>query len=300
MSILRRYPARISLVAILILLWLNRPYYTPSSGSLLPYPHPSTTLEDIPQKIWQIYFGYSPLSDVAEPLQSWITKNQDYSYTLINDKAGDSFVQEHYADRPDIRKAFLDLRFPVLRSDFLRYLLLNAAGGVYSDLDIASLTPIRDWVSPELRSRVHAIFGIEYDQRNDVPYIGMSATRLQFCQWSMAASAGHPILQKLIERVALGLRDLASRHNTTIHELQPTDDEVIEVTGPAIWIKVVIESLSDATGTSMSYLNYSTDPGSMAGITEPFFPSIKACRTALTRSNESSKQRASECYRTWT
>lgn len=255
MGLIRRYPVRVSLVATLLVLWLCRPFYAFSSRSPLAYSYPTPSLEAIPQKIWQIYFGYSPLSDFTEPLQSWISKNQDCPYTLVSDKGGNSFVSEHYAQHPDVLKAFLDLRVPVLRSDFLRYLLLNAVGGVYSDLDTVALTPIRDWVPSELRDKVHAIIGIEYDQGDDEPYIGMSATRLQFCQWTMAASAGHPILQKIIKRVVVALYDLARRHKTTIHELQPSDDEVIETTGPTPWTEAVMESLSEATGTNMSYLN---------------------------------------------
>jgi alpha 1,6-mannosyltransferase len=262
-GLVRRYPARVSFVAILILLWLCRPIYVPSARSLLSHPHPTTSsttsstasLEEIPLKIWQLYFGYSPLSDFAELLQSWITKNQDCAYTLVSDKGGDSFVREHYAHRPDVLHAFLDLRFPVLRSDFLRYLLLNAAGGVYSDLDTAALKPIRDWVSPDVRAKVHAIVGIEYDQRDDEPYVGLTYTRLQFCQWTMAASAGHPILQKIIERVVVALHDIAKRHNVSVGDLRPSDEEVMEITGPAIWTEAVMESLSEATGTSMSYIN---------------------------------------------
>lgn len=254
MALVRRYPVRVSLALIVVVIFLCRPFFAPPSG--LPYPHgPATSLEDIPQKIWQIYFGYSPLSDFKDPLQSWIEKNQDCAYTLVSDKGGDRFVQEHYADQPEVLRAFLDLHFPVLRSDFLRYLLLNAAGGAYSDLDTAAIKPFRDWVPPELRSKVRAIVGIEYDQRDDEPYIGMSGTRLQFCQWTMAASPHHPILEKIIASVVKALHALAAKHQTSIHELQPTDDEVVAVTGPTIWTQAVMESLADSTGTSMSYVN---------------------------------------------
>lgn len=46
-------------------------------------------------------------------------------HALVSDKGGDIVVQEHYAPRPDVLQTFLDLRFPVLRSDFLRYRLLT-------------------------------------------------------------------------------------------------------------------------------------------------------------------------------
>lgn len=102
-------------------------------------------------------------------IQSWVTKNQDYAYTLMSNDGGNTFARKHYADRPDILKPFLDLQFPVLRSDLLRYMILETEGGVYSDLDTNALKPVRDWIPKDMKSKVHAIVGIEYDQLGGQP-----------------------------------------------------------------------------------------------------------------------------------
>lgn len=220
-----------------------------------------TPLEDIPQHIWQIFFGYTPLEDFAPSLQTWISRNQDYAYTLMSSDGADVFARKHYADRPEILQPFLDLKFPVLRSDLLRYMILESEGGVYSDLDTSALKSVRDWIPKEQSSEIHAVVGVEYDQLNNEPFPGMTE-RLQFCQWTMAASKGHPILKNVVREVIIGLHAMAKRNNTTITELNPIDDEVIEVSGPVIWTKVILQYMNKATGTHVDYRN-------MTGMKEP-------------------------------
>ena len=155
---LRRRPVQIGGFSALFILFLYRfCFFTTPLEPIIARP------TEIPTNIWQIFFGYSPLSDFRDPLETWIEKNQDYSYTLVSNDGGDKFVRKHYALRPDILSPFLDLRFPILRSDLLRYLLLESEGGVYTALATACMKPVRDWVPEELRANVHAIVGIEYD-----------------------------------------------------------------------------------------------------------------------------------------
>ena len=212
-------------------------------------------LDDIPPRIWQLFFGYTPLDDFAPAIQTWISKNQDYSYTLISNQGGDDFVRKHYAQRLDVLEPFLQLKYHVLRSDLLRYMILESEGGIYSDLDTVVIKSVRDWIPQELRSKVHAIIGVEYDQLDGEPYYGMNE-RLQFCQWTIAASRGHPIMKRIVRKVVAALNEAVERKMTSLADFQPTDDEVLQITGPVIWTQAVMEAMSEATGTEMSYLNF--------------------------------------------
>ena len=263
-NIVRRRPGRVSVFSILIVLCLYFfAYQGPKRLETVPSrPRQSSApLEEIPPQIWQIFFGYTPIKDFLPLMQTWVTTNQDYAYTLVSNDGGNAFARKHYADRPDILKAFLDLKFPVLRSDLLRYMILEIEGGIYSDLDTGALKPVRDWIPQELRSKVHAIVGIEYDQLGGKPEFGMTEP-LQFCQWTMAASREHPILKRVVKDVVHSLHALASRNNTTINGLEPVDDEVVEVSGPVIWTKAVMNIMSEMTGTTIDYRN-------MTGMKEP-------------------------------
>ena len=256
-----RRQVRFNLAGILVVLCI---YFFVHSSPLGRFSLRSarSPLERIPTRIWQIYsFASTNIDEFVPPLSSWITNNQDFSYTLMSNDGADAFARKHYADRPEVLQPFLDLQFPIIRTDLLRYMLLESEGGIYSDLDTFLRKPIRDWISPSMRSEVHAIIGIEYDQLDREPYIGMTE-RLQFCQWTIAASRGHPIMARAVRNVIEALHALAERHHVTIPELQPTDDEVIAVSGPLIWTKAVMQSLSEATGSIVDYRNFT-------GMTEP-------------------------------
>ena len=263
-GIISRRSGRISALSILVLLtlYLSIHYvptrlYSKSRQSL----GSTAALEEIPPRVWQIFFGYTPINDFLPFIQSWVTKNQDYAYTLMSNDGGNAFARKHYADRPEILKAFLDLQFPVLRSDLLRYMILETEGGVYSDLDTNALKSVRDWIPEDMKSKVHLVVGIEYDQLGGQPEFGMTE-QMQFCQWTMAASKGHPILKKVVEDVVHALQAMATRKNTTISELKPEDEEVVDVSGPVIWTRTVMHSMSEMTGTHIDYRN-------MTGMTEP-------------------------------
>ncbi|KAL9069922.1 MAG: hypothetical protein Q9161_005236 [Pseudevernia consocians] len=58
----------------------------------------------------------------------------------------ESYVKDRFSHRPDIEETFVDLQDPILRADFIRYLVLLGDGGMYSDIDTTSLIPIDDWV----------------------------------------------------------------------------------------------------------------------------------------------------------
>lgn len=254
-SIIRRRPARFSLGAFFFGLYVYFfIYHGPIGSGPLAQPPLQPQLEEIPSRIWQIFFGYTPLDDFADALQTWISKNQDYSYTLMSNQGADEFAREHYADRPDILEPFLQLKFHVLRSDLLRYMILESKGGIYRDLDTVVIKSVRDWIPQDMRSKVHAIVGVEYDQLGGEPYYGMNKP-IQFCQWTMAASRGHPIMKKIVKKVVAALKETAERNNTSIADFEPSDDEVVQVSGPVIWTEAVMEAMSEETGTEMSYLN---------------------------------------------
>lgn len=261
-SIIRRRPARSTLGAVLVSLYVYFFIYHGliGSGSRIQQPL-RPQLDEIPPRIWQIFFGYTPLDDFAPALQTWISKNQDYSYTLMSNQGAEDFAQKHYADRPEILEPFLQLKFHVLRSDLLRYMILESEGGIYSDLDTVAIKSVRDWIPQEMRSKIHAVVGVEYDQLDGEPYYGMNE-RIQFCQWTMAASRGHPIMKKIVKKVVAALTEAAERNKTSVADFQPIDDEVVQVSGPVIWTQAVMEAMSEATGTEMSYLN-------ITGMTEP-------------------------------
>lgn len=181
---------------------------------------------------------------------------------LLGKEGAERFVTEHYSQRPEIAHTFLELDYPIFRADLLRYMLLEAIGGVYSDIDTTALKPIRDWIPQQFLSQTRAVVGIEYDQLDDPGPSHGFIDRISFCQWTLASSPGHPMMTRIVDEVVDALHGMARRNATTIAALKAKDKEVGDVTGPAIWTRVVMESLSIATGSLVTYKN-------ITGLKEP-------------------------------
>lgn len=232
-------------------IWPDPPIHTKARSPQSSSPN----LEGIPARIWQIYFANTKIDTLVPFIQSWISKNQDYAYTLMSNDGANAFARKHYADRPEILQTFLGLHFPILRTDLLRYMVLESEGGAYSDLDTIALKPVSEWVPEALKTTVHAIIGIEYDQLDKEPYTGMDE-RLQFCQWTIAGSRGHPLMKRAVQDVVKALHTAAEKHQTSIAKLNLTDDDVVRVSGPVIWTRAVMQTISEATGTMVDYRNF--------------------------------------------
>lgn len=251
----RPFQASVGIILLLLLMYTFLRPNIPTETNITPSHFSTVALEEIPARIWQIYFGYTEIDSLTSYILSWITKNQDCEYVLMSDEGADAFARKHYSDRPEILQPFLDLRFSVARGDLLRYMILESEGGVYTDLDTMARKPITQWVPEALVGDVHAVVGIEYDQLDDKLQWGMSE-RLQFCQWTIAASRGHPVMEKAVQGVVEALHSRAEKQNTTIAGISLEDDEVLKVSGPVTWTKAVMQTISEATGSIVDYRNF--------------------------------------------
>ena len=261
---LQRPLFRISLAVIFIILCFYHFLDSPTSLQTVPLSPPvsPSASDKIPQNIWEVFFNYSSFDRLGESVQSWILKNQDYSYMLVSKEGAETFVKEHYSERSEIAHAFLNLKIPIFQADLLRYMLLEIKGGVYSDVDTTALKPIREWIPQQFLSETRAIVGIEYDQLDSPrPSHGFSE-RISFCQWTLAISPGHPMITKIVEEVVKTLHQMAEDNGSTIAALKVKDKEVGSATGPGIWTRVVMQSLSIASGSSVTYKN-------ITGLKEP-------------------------------
>lgn len=127
----------------------------------------------------------------------------------------------------------------------IRYLAILAEGGIYADIDTSNVTPISAWIPAHFaQGTVNAIIGVEYD---DTTY-NMFVRPIEFCQWTFAAKAGHPLLLAAVRRVLLHLEYIARVKRTSLSEVQLNKAEVLEATGPGSWSDAVLETLRDQTG----------------------------------------------------
>ncbi|KAJ0137813.1 Initiation-specific alpha-1,6-mannosyltransferase [Colletotrichum tanaceti] len=239
-----------------------------SSGSNWAKPRPG---HSVPPKIWQIML--SKKKEDRQPVdpkalvntKSWLAMNQDYTYTLVGEDGGRDFVQRHFGHDAALVSTYNALPNVGMRSDLLRYLILDVEGGVYTDTDTVALKPIDDWVPRAFRNRTRLVVGIEFDQQDGVPWVDISHV-VQFCQWTIAAAPGHAVFKKMASRVVRSLADLERTHGATGNNnssaWKPTSFEVMNSTGPAAWTDVVWEVLQEADGalTDLRNLSYMASP----------------------------------------
>lgn len=223
----------------------------------------SSTASPFPRKIWQTSrtSAASLEADDRKAIQSWVKSNQKHRYEIVTQHSAESYVRDKFAHRQDIVETFIDLQDPILRADLIRYLVLLADGGVYSDIDTMSLKPIEDWVPATYQNEANLVIGIEYDSLGKGRWVDWTLD-LQFATWAVMAKPGHLFLEIIIYWVIGRLRDLAHKQETTVSGIKTSFHDVLDTTGPALFTKAIFEGLSYTTGTNFTAQN-------LTGLTEP-------------------------------
>jgi alpha 1,6-mannosyltransferase len=212
----------------------------------LAFAYPYRPEGKFPAYIWQTW-KYAPSSskfdDLMRPAEaSWTELNRDFVHEVITDDVAASLIQHLYASVPEIHEAYMALPRPVLKADFFRYLILLARGGIYSDIDTVALKSAVEWVPASIpRSSYGLVIGIEADpDRPD--WQDWYSRRIQFCQWTIQAKPGHPVLVDVVATITEETLRLKRAGKLNDPKLR-----VIEFTGPAVWTDAIFDFFNDPT-----------------------------------------------------
>ncbi|KAG9098154.1 membrane-bound alpha-1,6- mannosyltransferase Initiation-specific [Ceratobasidium sp. UAMH 11750] len=160
-------------------------------------------LPQIPHKIYQTAKREPYWTD--QRFRSW-QNIPGYSYHFFDDPRADKWVRGTFSGT-EVEQVWNKLGAGIKRSDLLRYLLVLADGGIYSDLDTVRLKPISKWGGgadfngPEIINPPSVFVGIEADVANRRDWRKWWPRPLQIAQWTFAAAPMHPILIDTIRRV---------------------------------------------------------------------------------------------------
>ena len=210
----------------------------------LQYQFPYDVEAKFPAFIWQTW-KYTPASGdfnpaFRDPEASWTALHPTFVHEVITDDVAVDFVRHLYAAVPDIIEAYDALPVPVLKADFFRYLVLLARGGIYSDIDTMALKSAADWIPTSVPADSYGlVIGIEADpDRPD--WADWYARRIQFCQWTIQAKPGHPVLVDVVANITQEtLQRKAEGH------LTKATNGIIEFTGPGVWTDSVFAYFND-------------------------------------------------------
>ena len=235
------------------------PSFTQKIDPLKPLPSSS-----IPTSIWQIYFDSANIPTATrQKIETWKTFNPTYTHHLLDKKTAEPYIIGPFASQPTIISLFHELRSKVLLSDLLRYLLLLAHGGTYSDTDTEIVHPIDTWVPLDMRNSTKVVISIEYDRGNDAERAWGEYYDLQFCQWTLMSAPGHPLLKAAVDDVVKRLEKLKVHSGLkSFADIQLTDEGVLKTTGPAMWTQLVMKAISTQEGREVGWRE-------LSGLKEP-------------------------------
>ncbi|KAI9046515.1 hypothetical protein LZ554_009262 [Drepanopeziza brunnea f. sp. 'monogermtubi'] len=227
----------------------------PSPTEFLPaFTIPSPT--GIPSKFWYKAGPKGVNQDSQEWMDSCISQNPSYRREILADGSDDAYVQTNYAHRPDIVSLYTALPVPILKADFLRYLILFAEGGIWSDLDVScNEIPIKDWLPEPFRKDAALVVGLEFSSED---WVFNGYLNAQFASWMIMAKPGSPHLAMVIQDVMHDLQESADKANVPISGLQmDMISDVVDVTGPKRMTRSVVKSMELQMGVPIDDRNVS-------------------------------------------
>ncbi|KAF9888432.1 hypothetical protein FE257_008710 [Aspergillus nanangensis] len=224
---------------------------TPTSNS-----EPSTYV--IPEKVWHTARYSNITENQRDWTNSWTKTNPFFRQELLTDHSSETFIRTHFSEtRPDIVEVYEALSIPILRADLLRYLIIYAKGGVWSDLDVTCEKQVTDWIPLEYKDqKLDMVVGLEFDFEWRGPGTPIAS---QFCNWVFMARPSSRNLLIIVDSVVNKLKEVASINNVTIGgltlDMLPVD--VVDVTGPKIMTISILDSLGQLLGRTVDDRDFS-------------------------------------------
>lgn len=223
----------------------------------LAYQFPYDPKVKFPAYIWQTWKQSLDDPDFdgrfKDHVRSWSEKNPGFVHEVMSDNMAYAIVQHLYMNIPQVVEAFQIMPENILRADFFRYLILLARGGVYSDVDTQNLKPVPNWIPEDVNPQnIGLIIGIEADpDRPD--WAEWYARRIQFCQWTIQAKPGHPVLRDIVAKITEETLRRKKLEQLPLPKSKDRGSQIMDWTGPGIWTDSVFEYFRDPVKSGLRY-----------------------------------------------
>ena len=157
----------------------------------------------IPKTIHHIFFGNKVPELFKKNIDRILLENPEYLHHMLDDGNAVDFIRLHYNEQVLERFERLNKSYPAVRSDFLRYLVVYAVGGVYLDVKSLFTTPIRDAINGDesfILCQWCNCKGEEYENFG-IRWVDNYIDGGDYEQWHIIAAKGHPFLREVIIEV---------------------------------------------------------------------------------------------------
>ncbi|KAG8156448.1 hypothetical protein KVR01_013682 [Diaporthe batatas] len=213
--------------------------------SLYPIDSPAPArigFDAIPKKIWYKLGARGLSADAVAWTGSCMRHNPAYAVEFMTDLSADAWVAKTFAHRPDLVEAFLALNVQIIKADWLRYLLLYAEGGMWSDLDVSCNSPIESWIPPQYRENISMVVGWEFD----TPWEGIGEAKHELATWTVLAKPGSPHMLTAIDGLLKGVQGVARDNGVDIAGITATPPmmgDIVTFCGPRRMTRSIFQSL---------------------------------------------------------
>ena len=221
---------------------------------------PRNSPEQFPRKIWQSWkVDPTRFEDRdLERARTWTTKNPEYRYEVLTDANADGYVESYFGplgfNRPDIVYTYRSLRAKIIKADLLRYLIMYAEGGLYADIDVEAIRPIKHFIPSRYKEReVDMVIGIEVDEPTFTEHAVLGSKSRSFCQWTFMCKPELPVMMRLIENIMKWLHDLSLKQGKPISDLYLDFNEVLSGTGPSAFTRAILAEMARTTGEEIDW-----------------------------------------------
>ncbi|KAL9130160.1 MAG: hypothetical protein Q9217_001595 [Psora testacea] len=206
-----------------------------------------------PAYIWQTWKttpAQGGFEDNFRPAEaSWTELHPGFIHEVVTDNEALYLLKHLYASVPEVIEAYEALPMPVMKADFFRYLILLARGGIYTDIDTTAIRSTTDWIPEEVpRSTIGLVVGIEADP-DRVDWKDWYSRRIQFCQWTIQAKSGHPVLRDVVATIT---EDTLRMKKKGTLKAKKMEKSIVEFTGPAVWTDAIFSYLNNPTYFKMT------------------------------------------------
>lgn len=235
-----------------------------STYEKLDYAYSYDIESKFPAYIWQTW-KHTPGEgefEFREQEASWSIEHPGFIHEVITDSVAATLLQLLYGSIPEVLETYHALPLPVLKADFFRYLILYARGGIYSDIDTYAIRSALEWIPQQIpKETVGLVIGIEADP-DRADWADWYSRRIQFCQWTIQAKPGHPVLRDIISRITNST--LALKKAGKLSNFKGND--VVDLTGPAVWTDTIMDYFNDERFFDMEHSKGKIDYRNFTGM----------------------------------
>ncbi|KAK2870560.1 hypothetical protein FQN49_003089 [Arthroderma sp. PD_2] len=221
------------------------------------------TMEKFPRKIWQTW-KVDPLDFEKRDLdtaKSWVSKNPEYRYEVLTDQNDMYYVETHFGpegfNRPDIVETYRALTAKIIKADLLRYLVMYVDGGVYTDIDVEAIRPIKRFIPERYNERdINMVVSVEIDEPSFSEHAILGQKSQSFCQWTFMCKPKLPVMMRLVDNILKWLNGVAKKQGKPISEIVLDFDEVISGTGPSAFTSAILQEMSASAGEPVTWKSF--------------------------------------------